>query len=433
MRSNRRTLALAALAVAVFAFGWVTLRSDGTYEVTAVFDDVRGLIEGGEVKAGGLEVGKVEDITFTEEGMPEVRMSVDDDFRLEQGAFANIRLASNIGAINRFVDLTQGDGPELEDGATLGPGSTDQPVDLDMAVSTLNPRTREQVATLIAEFDAATRGRGPDLAETFRHSPEALGETANLLAQVTADQAALEDLVVQGRTVAGALASDPRNLGASAERLAVALDTAAGRQDELGRTVDSVGPALTSARATLDRLVASTPDLRELVAVARPVVAELAPTARVLRPAIDAMRPLAAEARRLAAPLREQLRALRPVIDAALPVARQLPAVLNGLTPLLDHLRARAPEVIGFFTLLGDATSNYDVNGNLVRVSSIPIQFPRHADEIDASSDAAGTLVRPFDRNPGTAEGEPWERYWRSFIGGGEPPRSFLDESEQGP
>jgi hypothetical protein len=145
------------------------------------------------------------------------------------------------------------------------------------------------------------------------------------------------------------------------------------------------------------------------------------------------MRPLAAEARRLAAPLREQLRALRPVLDAALPVARRLPAVLDGLTPLLDHMRARAPEIVGFFTLLGDATSNYDVNGNLVRVSSIPIQLPRHPNEIDASSDAAGALVRPFDRNPGTAEGEPWERYWRSFIGGGRPPRSFLDESELGP
>jgi phospholipid/cholesterol/gamma-HCH transport system substrate-binding protein len=431
--SRGRTLVLGAILAAIAAVLVVALRSDGTYEVSAVFDDARGLIEGGEVKAGGLEIGRVDEITFTESGMPEVRMSISSDFRLRQGAFANIRLASNIGAINRFVDLTQGDGPELENGATLGPGDTDQPVDLDLAVSTLNPRTRAEVAKLLAELDAGTRGRGADIAETLEYSADALGETADLLTQVTADSAALEELVVQGRTVVGVLAADPEDLGASAERLAVALDTAAARQGELGRTADAIGPALAAARGTLDRLVTATPDLRDLVEVSRPVVAELAPTAAVLRPAVAAMRPLAAEARRLAAPLREQLRALRPVLDATLPVARRLPSVLNGLTPLLDHMRARAPDVVNFFTLIGDATSNYDVNGNLVRVSASLIQSARHENEITASSDAAGLLERPFDRTPGTAEGEPWKRYWRSFIGGGQSPQDYLEEQGESP
>jgi hypothetical protein len=114
-------------------------------------------------------------------------------------------------------------------------------------------------------------------------------------------------------------------------------------------------------------------------------------------------------------------------------VAGRLPAVLDMLTPLLDHLRARGPEVINFFTLFGDASSDYDVNGNMIRVSSLLIQRPRHTNEISASSDAAGSVVRPYDRNPGTAEGEPWKHYWRSFIGGGQPPRSYLDESELRP
>ncbi len=405
---------------------------DGSYEVSAVFDDVRGLIEGGEVKAGGVGVGEVEEITFTDDGLPEVRMAIDSDFPLRQGAFANIRLASNIGAINRFVDLTQGEGPELGDGATLGPSRTDQPVDLDLAVSTLDPRTRAEAGELLANVDAATRGRGPDIARTFRYSARALGETANLLAAVTADQHAIERIVTQGRVVVGALARDPDDLGATAERLATTLDVAASRQSELGRTADAIGPGLAAAHGTLDRVSASTPELRALVAAARPAVAELAPTARELRPALAALRPLVAEARRLTAPLEEQLRALRPVVGAALPIAERLPSVLNRLTPLLDHLRARAPEVVNFFTLFGDASSDYDANGNLVRVSALLIQQNRHPDEIDASSDAAGSVVRPFDRNPGTAEGEPWEDYWRSFIGGGEPPSTYLDQGGGG-
>jgi phospholipid/cholesterol/gamma-HCH transport system substrate-binding protein len=430
---NARVLLLAVVAIVAVAFTLVAFNSGGTYEVNAVFEGVRGLIDGGEVKAGGVEVGKVTEIGFTDDGMPRVTMSIDSDFRLRQGAFANIRLASNIGVINRFVDLTQGEGPELADGATLGPSSTDQPVDLDLATSTLDPATREQVARLLAELDASTAGRGADIGATVRHGGEALGETADLLTEVTADQHALEQLVIQGRTVLGALARDPQNLGESAERLASTLDAAAARQAELARTTDAIGPGLASAHEAVDHLRAVTPDLRELLEVAGPVVAELAPTARALGPALDALRPLTEEARRLAAPLEDQLRVLRPVVAAAIPVAGRLPAVLDMLTPLLDHLRARGPEVINFFTLFGDASSDYDVNGNMIRVSSLLIQRPRHTNEISASSDAAGSVVRPYDRNPGTAEGEPWKHYWRSFIGGGQPPRSYLDESELRP
>ncbi len=427
-----RLAVLVALGVAVIAVIAVATRSQGTYDVTAVFDNTRGLIVGGEVKAGGIDVGTVEDISLTEAGVPEVVMRIDSDFPLRQGAFANLRLASNVGVINRFVDLTQGEGPELADGATLGPSQTDQPVDLDLATGTLDPRVRKGVARLLANVDASTRGRGGDLARTLRSSTAALSETANLVREVTADQEALRTLVVQGQTVVGALASDPESLGASAERLAIALDTAAAHQEELARTASAIGPGLASARVMLERLVAATPALRELVAASGPMVAELGPTAAKLRPALAALRPLIEATRRLAAPQEEQLEALRPVVAAALPVAKRLPSVLSGLTPVLDQMRARAPEVIGFFTLAGDATSDYDINGNLVRTSTILIQRNRHPNPIPASSNEPGAIVRPFDREPGAAEGDPWSRYWRSFIGGGRTPGSYLDDGDTG-
>jgi phospholipid/cholesterol/gamma-HCH transport system substrate-binding protein len=413
-----RIAVVAGVVVAVVAIILVATRSQGSYEVTAVFDDARGLIPGGEVKAGGIDVGHVESIGFTEDGLPEVRMRIDSDFRLHQGAFANIRLASNIGVINRFVDLSQGDGPELADGATLGPSQTDQPVDLDQAVGVLDPEVRAAAAKILANVDVATKGRDEDIAQLLRYSGPALQETADLLREVTADQQALRTIVVQGRTVVGALASDPDHLGSSAERLAIALDTAASHQDELARTASAIGPALTSAHSTLAKLVDATPKLRDLVAAARPAVAQLGPTVDVLRPTLAALRPLLAAARRLAAPLKEQLAALKPVVAAALPVTKRLPGVLGGLTPILNQIRARAPEVVSFFTLAGDATSDYDVNGNMIRSTALLIQAARHPNEIPADSDQPGNIVRPFDRTPGAAEGEPWKRYWKSFIDG---------------
>ena len=46
-------------------------------------------------------------------------MRIDDDFELHKGAFANIRLASNVGAVNRVVELTEGD-PTLPELARRG-------------------------------------------------------------------------------------------------------------------------------------------------------------------------------------------------------------------------------------------------------------------------------------------------------------------------
>ena len=63
----------------------------------------------------------------------------------------------------------------------------------------------------------------------------------------------------------------------------------------------------------------------------------------------------------------------------------------------------------------------------------IPIQFARHPELIGPSDSGPGSVVRPFDRTPGSLEGEPWTDYWKSFIGGGRPPRSFIDPSEEGP
>jgi len=428
----RIVVAGSLLVVAVIAIV-IALRSPGTYEVKAVFDDVRGLIEGGEVKAGGVDVGTVKSIEFNEDGLPVATLEIDSDFPLRQGAFANIRLAWNVGAINRFVDLTQGDGPELGDGATLGPSHTDHPVDFDLAFSALDPRTRKAAGELLANLDEATKGRGPHLRRTFAAATEALGETADLLEQVNADGEAIKRLVTDGARVVTALARNPADLGESAEGLAAALDAAAARQGELRRAVDAIGPGLESAGKTLNTLAGSTENLRKLVAAARPAVAELGPTVKVLKPATNALRPLIAAAKRVSGPLKQQLRAIQPVIDAAIPVTLRLPGVLNGLGPVLDYLRANGPEVVSFFTLFGDATSSYDANGNLIRTSTVLIQRNRHPGVIPKNSNGPGGIERPFFRVPGTAEGEPWNDYWKSFIGGAKRPEAFLDEDELAP
>ena len=423
-----RVAALCALALGLLVVVLVVTSSGATYEVRATFEDVRGLIPGGEVRAGSEHVGKVTDIELDSSGLPVVTMEVDDDFRLRRGAFANIRLASNVGGVNRFVDLTQGTGPPLSDGAMLGPSKTDQPVDLDLAVSDLDPKTRDKASALLAALDRTLRGRGADIDLALRHSTEALGETANVLAQVTSDRFALRRLVSEGRKVVGALAASPSDLGSSAERLAEVLDVTAGRQAELGRAVRALGPALTNARGTFVRLDQAIPHLTSLAVALRPAVDEIVPTVREIKPAIAALRPLIAEARKLIDAAPAQLRRIEPVIEAAKPVLRYLNPLVKGFGPMLDYLRAYGPEVINFFTLLADTTSSYDAAGNMIRTTVPAIQSARHPNMIGPSDPGPGLLERPFLRTPGSLEGEPWTEYWKSFIGGAQPVEAYLDD-----
>jgi phospholipid/cholesterol/gamma-HCH transport system substrate-binding protein len=421
-----RIVAASALTIGLLALLLVVTNSSGTYEVSAVFDDVRGLIPGGEVKAGGIDVGKVEEINLGQDGLPIVKMQISNDFRLKQGSFADIRLASNVGGLNRYVDLTQGKGDELPDGATLGPSHTDQPVDLDLALSDLDPKTRRDIATVIAAVDKATRGRGPYLARALKHSGYALGETADLLTQVDSDKAALRALVANARTVVGALAQNPEDLGQTADRVAALLSVTARRQAELARSSALIGPALNSANGTLARLDRAIPDLRAFVEAAGPAVDELGPTARALQPALAALRPLLDQARGLIAEAPAEVSVLRPALNATSRIFPYLRPILSGFGPMLDAFRARTPEIVGFFTLGGDLTSNYDANGNMVRSSAVLIQNARHKNSVGPNSDQPGLEKRPFDRTPGSLEGDPWKHYWRTFIGGGKPPRSYL-------
>jgi ABC-type transporter Mla subunit MlaD len=422
-----RFVAVATLLVGLIVVLLVITSSGATYEAKAVFEDVRGLIPGGEVRAGSEQVGSVTEIELGADGLPMVTMEIDDDFRLRRGAFASVRLASNVGGVNRFVDLQQGSGPPLSDGATLGPARTDEPVDLDLAVSALDPRTRDKAAQVLAALDATLRGRGDDIELALRHSTEALGETANLLGQVSSDRLALRTVVSEGRKVVGALASSPADLGAAAERLADTLDVTAGRQDELGRAVRALGPGLSAARGALGRLDQAIPNLTALAEAARPAVAEIVPTAHEIRPAIAALRPLIAEASALIDAAPAQLRKIEPVIEAAIPVLEYLDPLVKGFGPMLDYLRTFGPELVNFFSLLADATSSYDAAGNLVRTTIPAIQVARHTNVIGPSNPGPGLVERPFFRTPGSLEGEPWTEYWKSFIGGGRPVSSYLD------
>ena len=400
--------------------------SGGTYEVRAVFDNVRGLIPGGEVTAGAINVGKVADVYLNEDDQPEVVMQIDEEFVLHQGAFANIRLGSNVGAVNRTVALTTGDPtlPELEDGTVLAGADTDQPVDFDLAIETLDPRTRANIGKFLAGLDESLKGRGEDFDRTLRNSSGAVNETANLLAQVNLDGEALRTLVTEGEIVVSALAENPAALGEGTEHTAQLLRVAVGRQAELAESVRLLGPALARGRLVFDELNAATPTLTNLVDGLVPVVDVLGPFARAVPRVAEAAAPFFDETAKLVEQGPKDLQELQPVIDEALPASQQLVTTLTTLNPLVEQLRVNTPEVVGFFQNFGAAAGGYDAQGHVVRTSISNAQVPpastADAGEIGPDVCGPGAIVKPYIRAPGVNECDTWTDYEDSYIFDGE-------------
>ncbi|WP_205699254.1 MlaD family protein [Conexibacter sp. SYSU D00693] len=407
-----RLAAGVALVVAVVVAVLVA-RGDGDVQrVDAVFDAAPGLVRGAEVRAGGKPVGSVEEIRL-ERGRPRVTLALDRGFRVRRGTVADLRLQSLSGESNRYVDLHGGDGPALEDGAVLGRAQTDQPVEVEDVLATLDPATRRNAGRLLDGLRRATAERGADGAIALRRAGTALQQVGLAAGDVAADGAALRRLVRSSATVAAALERDPGATGAAIDDLAAVLGDAAAQQEDVAAAVQALPAGLRAPRQALARLRRDAPTLTALARELQPGARQLPSTAGELRTALDEGAPALRDVRRVTGTAPGALRALRPLLREAEPVARRADRVLDAGGPILAETRVRLPDAFSFFANWADFTSNYDANGHGARVSLI---FPPAAlNEIGPSDTGAGQLEAPFIRTPGVLEGEPWES-WRTTL-----------------
>jgi phospholipid/cholesterol/gamma-HCH transport system substrate-binding protein len=412
-----RAAAIGALAATVgVAILLLSGAFAGSHRLNAVFDQVNGLVEGADVKAAGVDVGSVQRIWLGDDGLPHVAMDVDDGYQVHQGGTAEVRATSASGEVNRYVELTSGGGSQLPDDATLGTGSTDQPVEIGDVLSTFDPKTRTAIRGTLAGLANGTAGRGQDLAKTLTNSGTALTDTSDLVRQVNSDGEQVRTLVSDSHRILSALASNPAALGGVADRLGSVLATTGARERELARTAALLGPGIRSPRRALDRVDASVGTLRRLVRVARPGIAKLVPFSQKLRPALRAAVPTLAEASSLIKGAPGELARLDPLLSTAEPTLKTLGPVVRSAGPILDQARVRTPDFFSFFSNWADFTSDYDINGHAAKVGIVFPPAPLNT--IGPSDSGPGNLKLPFLRTPGVLEGDPWNDYKSSFIGG---------------
>jgi phospholipid/cholesterol/gamma-HCH transport system substrate-binding protein len=430
----KRGLAGTALAAAVAVIAALVIASRGgpTYTVHALFANVNGLVTTGDVEVAGFNVGSITGINVKMGGYPEVTMSVTDSYRLRRGARAVIELGSLAGQLNRYIALSNGTGPPLPDGATIPLKDTDGPVEIDQFLSALTPKVRTELRDLLHETVHTLNGRGPDIERSLRYSAPAFDQTANLFTDVSSDGQALRTLVARAADGAGELAREPADVKDTIDKLSRLLDVAAGRQSAVTTSLQRLPAAFGTTHAALAELNRSVPTFGRLIVAARPALDAIDPFSKALQTTAPLTVPVFRAALSLVQAFRRHSGAIEQLFAPPLPrTLHDLNVGLHGVDPIFDQLRARAPDVLGWIPLLGDAAADYNANGHGWLVLAYPRPAPQKP--ITPPDCGSGWLLRPFDRIPGQLACDPWTDYHKTFVGGAKQPTSYLTAAQQAP
>src|SRR4051794_41697415 len=99
-------MTVAAVVLGVLVVAWLLFSGGGgSYDITLTLDNASQLVDGNQVKVGGVAVGSVESIELTDDGGARVKLSIDDDTvtPLHSGSRAAVRSSSPSGVADRYV------------------------------------------------------------------------------------------------------------------------------------------------------------------------------------------------------------------------------------------------------------------------------------------------------------------------------------------
>jgi phospholipid/cholesterol/gamma-HCH transport system substrate-binding protein len=376
-------------AMGLVVAGVVTVQAmkDEEPNLYVYFEDASPLIEGNDVKAGGVKVGEIGSIEV-DDGMAKVGLVLDDEvLPLHEDATARVRPVGLLG--ERYVELDRGsaDAPVLAEGATLSVEHTSRATDLDEVLTMVDGPTGTALSFLLTTLGQGVMGRGENVDRAIRALAPALQDT-DRLAQILDDQnAVLVELLTSVEPVAQQLAlDDGRQLDALLQATDDTLAATARNDAALADALEQLPSALNETRATLAALAgaagSTTPVLRSLRPLTDDLVEvsqELDRFSRSAAPALEGLDPVLEQARVLIArarPVARTLASLSPDMRSTADRGRVIAtSALDNLSTIMDFVKYWALTTNG-----QDGLSHY-FRAHLVVTDSIATGFVPDAEE----------------------------------------------------
>ena len=371
--SPARIAVIAALAVGVIALGVVLFGGGSEYQYDLIFQNAGQLVPENQVMVGGSPVGSVESIELTENNLASVKVSVSQ--QLHQGTTAVIRATSLSGIANHYVSISPGpnSNPPLEEGATLGLGSTTTPVDIDQLFNTFPPSVRRGLSEFIRGNAAIYAGVGHQANQAYKYFGPALNRTDAFAHALNADQNLFTRFIVSSSKLATAVSERSSQLSSAISNASTAFGAIAGQNVSLDQALQEFPAVLRQSNTTFVNLRAAIGDLEPLVNTAKPATKNLAPFLAELRPVVNEAVPVFKNLRLTvrkpgkANDAAELLAALPDVQQSAAKAFPHAQEAIAAFQPTLDFARPYTPDIFNGFGKLGVASGYYDGNGNYVR------------------------------------------------------------------
>ena len=222
-------------------------RTGTTNSYSAVFTDCSGLRNGDSVRAGGLRVGTVADVSMQPDHTVVVAFDADRSVPVSTGTKVAVRYLNLVG--DRFLELIDGPGSTriLPAGSQIPADRTEPALDLDLllgglkpVIQGLNPR---DVNALSAALLQVFQGQGGTL-------DSLLSNTASFSNGLADNNAVIEQLIHNLNKVVGTLADNGTQFSGAIDRLEHLVTDLSADRDPIGAAIES-----------LDRGTASLADL----------------------------------------------------------------------------------------------------------------------------------------------------------------------------
>jgi ABC-type transporter Mla subunit MlaD len=300
MRRLVSTVVLVAAAAAALLLTGARGDSGVLKSYDLVFDSAFGLVEGGDLKIGGVKAGQTTHFELTDSDPKRVVVTADvtepgfDSLR--EDAECQVRQQSLIGEYFVDCDLGSAESPELPDGGRVPVDQTASTIPPDLISNIQRRPYRERFRIIISELGTGLAGRPEELNEVVRRAHPALRETSETFQILARQNKVIHDFVENADTVSRAVEPNKENVARWAEEAADLASIQSSRSEELARywnrLPDFLGelePTMAQLERTADRQIPTLSRLRDAAPELTAFLTELEPFARSSRGSITAL------------------------------------------------------------------------------------------------------------------------------------------------
>jgi virulence factor Mce-like protein len=383
-----------AVAILIYYYGAAggSLPLSGkAYTVGATVREPQGLVKHADVRASGVKVGSVEQITPAGSSA-RIELKLDKDVTpVYRDATVLVRQKTLVG--ENYIELTRGHtrAGRLPDGASLPVSRDQRAVPLDRILNSLDPKTRKHIAGSLRSLGAGFDGRGQDVNRLAAAVQPTLSDGSQVTDVLDQQRRQVADVIDQAGVVFNAV-GDRRDAMQTLIRSAKTTAQAVASRDHALRDAFAELPGtLDQARGTVAKLSGfshrATPvvaNLRTGLADLRPVVRDLKPTADQTKVLFDRLGPLL----KVADPMLSRLQGFAKTSSPAFPA---LQTMLRQLNPALDYLKPYDKDAVGFMANFG-LNHFYDQAG-AIGYCTCPVSDRSFSNWTPAMRKAAGVLL----------------------------------------